>query len=182
MEISKTRLAIIRAVEAEMEHKGIDKVKVSHICNEVGISRTAFYGYFDDIYDVADWLWITLQQDALLSIGKTVNHYEGVLRNFQNLLEFRNFFRLAIQSNAYNGLTKYGYREAGNAIINKLEQRLERSLATEELLQFKVYNYGASRITQEWMLEGMPWSPDMMARVVDESLPIFFRDLLEPEK
>lgn len=43
------------------EHNGIDKVSVQNLCAKANISKTIFYRYFDDKYDVLE----TIEQELL---------------------------------------------------------------------------------------------------------------------
>ncbi len=182
MEISNTRLSIIRAVEAGMEHKSIDKIKVAHVCNNAGISRTTFYEYFTDIYDVVNWLWETLEQDGLLAIGKSLNWHDAHLQGFKNLEKFKNFFKLASRSKDYNNVMDYSFRKAFSLGVERLEERLGRKLSDEELLGFEIYSHSGADITKEWIQNGMVQDPEWITKVLDDNLPDFYKVLLEPER
>ncbi len=45
------------------DDNGIDKVSIQKLCEECGISRTIFYKYFDDKYDVLESIEHTLLQN-----------------------------------------------------------------------------------------------------------------------
>ena len=47
------------ALEASLKHlllqKPLDKIKISDLTKDCGISRMAFYYHFKDIYDLVEW-------------------------------------------------------------------------------------------------------------------------------
>lgn len=51
-----TQLRIIDSVLALMETRGIDKVNVTDVVKDAGITRSTFYAYFDDVYDVLGYV------------------------------------------------------------------------------------------------------------------------------
>ncbi len=181
VEISKSRMAIIRALESEMEETPLDKVKVTHVCRAAGVPRSTFYEYFTDIYDVANWLWEVLQQDGLLAIGDTLNYHDGIVQNFKNFYQFKNFFTLAARSKAYDNVMDYAQRKTHKKVLSVIETRLGRSLSEEESIEFKLYSYGGSEIAKEWIRDGMETSPELIAGVLDKDFPEFFKEILDPE-
>ena len=48
-----------RALEESLKHmllkKPLDKISISDITNDCGISRMTFYYHFKDIYDLVEW-------------------------------------------------------------------------------------------------------------------------------
>ena len=48
----ETRLRCVAALSDVMIECPLEKVKVSHLCEVIGISRATFYEYFQDIFDV----------------------------------------------------------------------------------------------------------------------------------
>lgn len=51
-----TQLRIIDSVLALMGTRGIDKVNVTDVVKDAGVTRSTFYAYFDDVYDVLGYV------------------------------------------------------------------------------------------------------------------------------
>ncbi len=179
-ELNEKRIAIIRALEKQMETCPLDAVKVSQICKEVGIARSTFYDYFIDIYDVPNWFWTYLQQTGLFAIGVTKNLYDGMLINFQHLREYQNFFQQAFKSTVYNSLFQSGYRNASEHFEEILSYRLGRPLNDEESMMLFIYGQGTTVAAQKWAESGMCEPPEVMANVFTKMCPAWIRKRLEP--
>ncbi|MDK2904739.1 MAG: hypothetical protein PWR12_815 [Eubacteriaceae bacterium] len=58
-----------RALEASLKNlllkKPLDKITISDIANDCGISRMTFYYHFKDIYDLVEWACIEDASKAL---------------------------------------------------------------------------------------------------------------------
>ena len=58
-----------RALEASLKHlllsKPLDKITVTDICEDCGISRMTFYYHFRDIYDLVEWVCL---EDARVAL------------------------------------------------------------------------------------------------------------------
>lgn len=62
--------AIANGVKDLMRTKTIDKISVTEICQKTGLNRRNFYRYFQDKYEVVDWIYF---HDVLIN----TEHYEG---------------------------------------------------------------------------------------------------------
>ena len=84
-----------RALEASLKQllltKPLDKITVTDICEDCGISRMTFYYHFKDIYDLVEWVCL---EDARVALDgkKTYDTWEeGYLRIFDAVLENKPF-------------------------------------------------------------------------------------------
>ena len=78
-----------RALEASLKNlllqKPLDKITVSDITEDCGISRMTFYYHFRDIYDLAEW---SCAEDASKALAdkKTYDTWqEGLLQIFESV-------------------------------------------------------------------------------------------------
>ncbi len=51
-----TKQALEASLKKVMLQKPLDKITISDITSDCGISRMAFYYHFKDIYDLVEWL------------------------------------------------------------------------------------------------------------------------------
>lgn len=70
-EVNRTRTIedIKRSFMELYEAAGLDKVSIREICEKAGISRTMFYKYFDDKYQVLECI-----EDELIEGVRSINH------------------------------------------------------------------------------------------------------------
>ncbi|MDK2961900.1 MAG: hypothetical protein PWP20_1026 [Eubacteriaceae bacterium] len=64
-----------RALEASLKNlllkKPLDKITISDIANDCGISRMTFYYHFKDIYDLVEWACIEDASKASFGESRT---------------------------------------------------------------------------------------------------------------
>lgn len=88
----QARLEIMHAVD-----KSLDQIVVSDLCKKVGISRQAFYRYFDSKYAL-HWWWPTYVHKYYLNeVGRTLDWEAGYSHHIKLLSLEENFFKVATQ-------------------------------------------------------------------------------------
>lgn len=70
----QTRMRIIDAYITIMRKKGWDKISVKEICLEADITRSTFYQYFSDVYDMLEQLQIFLLDQLLSGYAQSAKH------------------------------------------------------------------------------------------------------------
>jgi AcrR family transcriptional regulator len=173
-----TRLRIVQALDTLMACESIEQVKVVRLCKLAAVSRTTFYDYFQDVFEVVTWMWDYIMADALYEIGLSIDNTEGHVRSFYALLEHRSLFYNAFKSKAYNSAFEYGSRNVKRIFIQTAERHLGRPFTREELLQIDFYNYGAANMTRQWVIDGMVETPEEITAILDACTPPFLATLL----
>lgn len=76
-----------RALEESLKHmllkKPLDKISISDITNDCGISRMTFYYHFRDIYDLVEW---SCEEDAARALAGNKT-YETWQQGFLQIFE-----------------------------------------------------------------------------------------------
>lgn len=87
-----TKTALVTALKNIMSKKQLNRITISEICTECGVNRKTFYYYFNDIYELIEWM---LKQEAIETINEfdLLNDYEsailftiGYIRNNRHIL------------------------------------------------------------------------------------------------
>ena len=75
---NSTKLALEASLKNLLLKKPVDKITITDLTNDCGITRMAFYYHFKDIYDLVEW---SCYDDASKDLhGKKTN--ENVIRFF----------------------------------------------------------------------------------------------------
>lgn len=178
----QTRLRFVSALSDIMVETPLEKVKVSHLCEAIGISRATFYEYFQDIFDVPTWFWDYLMSQSLYRIGIDQGFFDAHLRKFELLFENRDFFVNAYKSVDYNSVCEHGGRVVKDHSIENATANAGHPFTEEELLEIDFYNTGAQYMTRTWVRDGMTHSPRQMAELFTKFAPDFYIHLLEPSQ
>ncbi len=176
-----TRMRVVEALDARMRTCSIDRVKVTDLCRDAGISRATFYEYFRDVYDVATWAWDFHMQGTLYQMGVTLDCRTAHLRKFQVLREHVAFFGNAMRIVDYSSICQHGGRYMEEHMARVFRRKAHRELTPDEALQVEFFNTGAKHMTRHWVERGMIEPPEQMATLFCSFVPKFLLPYLEPE-
>lgn len=170
----QTRWGIVSALNSLMNETPIDKIKVAHLCKRAGVSRTTFYDYFDNIYNVATWAWDRILDDSLYHIGTTYTLSAAHEQFFEKILEGKRFYIRAFRSHDYNSIMHYGYRAMAEWYLHQIPEKLNRDLTEEERMVISLFTAGAAHHTASWVQGGMNETPRFMACSFAAAAPSIF--------
>lgn len=181
MSKTDTCLSVVTALDMLMRIESIDRVKVTQLCREAGISRATFYENFQDIYAVATWMWDHLMDSTLYQAGVTLNCYDAHLSKFKALREYREFFGNAMRIVGYPSICQHGGRRMAKHMERVFIQKTSRPYTADESLQMEFYITGAKHMTRHWVERGMNEPPEQMAQLFTDFVPTFMLEFLEPD-
>ena len=82
----------------------LEEISVQKICDICNYPRSTFYNYFDDIYDLMDYCWITIMKDMDIEKYLNVQGEQNTEQIFFLLYEYLDRYRPQI----YRILSKNG--------------------------------------------------------------------------
>ena len=176
----ETRLRFVETLSELMETCPLERVKVSHLCERMGVSRATFYEHFRDIFDVPTWYWDHLMSQSLYRMGIDQTCFDAHLKKFNLLLDNKEFFVHAYRCADYNSVCEHGGRVVKEYMVENALANAERPFTEQELLEIDFYNTGAQYMTREWVRSGMVQTPRQMAELYQKFTPAFLIELLEP--
>lgn len=176
----ETRLRFVDALAELMHDCPLEKVKVSHLCEHLGVSRATFYEYFRDIFDVPTWFWDHLMNKSLYRMGIDQGLFEAHLKKFNMLVQNRDFFVHAFRCIGYNSVCEHGGRAVKEHILENAMANLGRPFTEQELLEIDFFVAGAQYMTRTWVRGGMIQPPRQMAELFRSFAPELLVTYLEP--
>lgn len=60
-----TKRALAESLKKLLLEKPLDRITVSDITEDCGVSRMTFYYHFKDVYDLIEWTWLQEAERAL---------------------------------------------------------------------------------------------------------------------
>jgi len=166
-----TKYAFAKALNRLFEHQALDKITVTDIVREAGMSRQSFYRHFKDKYDLVNWYFERMADKSFLQIGASETLEEGLTKKFEFILADRVFFTEAFRSKDYNNVENYDY----NCILQFYTGVIEKKTGGEmpEKIRFllEFYCHASITMTVEWALSGMERAPKDMAQLLIDALP-----------
>ena len=176
-----TSLAIVAALDQLMYEKPLTTIRVTDVCQHIGIARSTFYRYFPDVAAIAPWLWDQANRNGIYQEGRTLNRYEAHLKTFESLRTYRHFFGETLKLVDYSSVCQHGGRVMYRYLEDVFAYKTGRRFNEDEALLMEFFSCGAKHMTRHWCTRGMVEEPAVMARAFAESLPAFLHPYLEPD-
>lgn len=154
-----------RALEASLKHlllqKPLDKITISDIAEDCGISRMTFYYHFKDIYDLIEWSCV---EDAARALEgkKTYNTWEqGFLQIFEAVLDNRPFVMNVYHSVSREQIERYLYQLTYDLLIGVVEEKAAGMSVRDEDKKFiaDFYKFAFVGLVLDWIKNGMKDDP-----------------------
>ena len=174
----RTKFRLAEAIKHLMGRMPLDRITVTDIVADCGLTRQTFYRNFKDKYDLVNWYFERLVEQSFEEMGVSLTLREGLTKKFQFIREERVFFTCAFNSSDYNSLVKYDYEYILNFYRGILKKKLGRELDADVEFLLKMYCHGSIHITGEWVRTGMKEEPETLAELLVEALPAKLDTLL----
>ena len=152
-----------------LESKTLNTITITDIVNKCGVSRQAFYYYFNDIYDLIEWYLKGATEKALDEYSNIESWQTGYIRIMQWARKNRNLIMNLYHSIQREYIEVFMYRVLYGYIIKVVYREAEGMNVTEEqcaaVAQFYTLSINANSL--EWIKEGMKVEPKIMAEKVN---------------
>lgn len=154
-----------RALEESLKHmllkKPLDKISISDITNDCGISRMTFYYHFKDIYDLVEW---SCEEDAARALAgnKTYETWQqGFLQIFEVVRDNKPFIMNVYRSVSRSQLERYLYKVTYALLLNVVNEEAEGMAVDKEDRAFiaHFYQYAFVGLMLEWIQDDMREDP-----------------------
>ena len=167
----KTRYKFASSIKKLMVHQPVDKITVTDIVQDSGMTRQTFYRYFKDKYDLVNWYFEKLAEKSIKQMGKDCSLKEALMKKFYFIKEEHVFFTQAFKSNDYNSLVQYDFECIFQFYKESIESSKQEELALSDRFLLEMYCRGSVDMTVNWVLQGMPLSIDEITDLLIEAMP-----------
>lgn len=175
--MNQTKYIFAESIKDLMHTQSLDKITVTDIVKHSGMTRQTFYRNFQDKYDLVNWYFERLADKSFRQIGNSSTLREGLIKKFHFLLNDQVFFTQAFQSKDYNNVENYDYQcilEFYSQIIKKKIGDIPRDI----MFLLEMYCHGSITMTVSWAVNGMKESPEDIADLLIDALPLKLEALL----
>ena len=161
-----TKEYIVCVFQELLKRESLDTLSVRSIAAACGVSRTTFYRFFQDKYDLLIWSY-TRQIDEIC--GHMTSERERLSRILELMVRNQQYFRKALKSDKRQILEDCIFHRSARAIRERLLRELDVPCLTDELLmKIEFCCAGAQYIVKKWLLGEMEEAPDVIAdRILD---------------
>ena len=171
--LERKRLLIAEALNDLLKERPLDDITVVELCDEAGISRSTFYTYFEDIYEVGVWVWERKNREIFEGLGERYGYRECFERLYAHLREDSGRTgRVIPERNVRKDLT-YAAANSFELLRDRVEKSRGRRLTDDEYDQLDCVSRANETVTLKWFEDGMVVEPGRIARYVAEMAPTF---------
>lgn len=152
-----TKAALEESLKRLLLKKPLDKITITDLTTDCGISRMAFYYHFKDIYDLVEWSCVEDGAKALQGKKTSESWTEGLTQIFEAVLENKPFIMNVYRNADRERMEIYLYKLTYDLIAGVVEEKSKGLDLTEEDKKFiaNFYKYGFVGIMIEWIQAGM---------------------------
>ena len=152
-----TKAALEESLKRLLLKKPLDKITITDITTDCGISRMAFYYHFKDIYDLVEWSCVEDGTKALQGKKTYDSWTEGLTQIFEAVLENKPFIMNVYRNVDRERMERYLYHLTYDLIVGVVQEKSKDLDISGEDKKFiaNFYKYGFVGIMLEWIQEGM---------------------------
>jgi AcrR family transcriptional regulator len=186
MEKTNIRVQVTRKILREslvtlMKTKSILNITVKEICEAAGVSRTTFYAYYKDQYDILR----QMEKEILADVDKFTLKYSSsgemapireLVIIFEPMLQYivanSNSIQVLLSENGESGFQRRLFSRYIIGHMRKLKKSQSSALIDERYLKYySVFvRDGFIAIVQEWLKSGMDININDMAKIFAKML------------
>ena len=163
--------------------KPVDKITVKEIVENCGYSTATFYRHFTDKYDLIAWYHASGTAEVMNKIGVDGYAWEQTLiEGARGFYEHKQYLaNLFLHTSGMDSFVQYMTEINYNALKKHVLEVTRRETLDEKTdMYIRLYCMGTVSLTCEWILGKYEASPDELAEVYKNSLPLpLHRYLLE---
>ena len=152
-----TKAALEESLKRLLLKKPLDKITITDITTDCGISRMAFYYHFKDIYDLVEWSCVEDGTKELQGKKTYDSWTEGLTQIFEAVLENKPFIMNVYRNVDRERMERYLYHLTYDLIVGVVQEKSKDLDISGEDKKFiaNFYKYGFVGIMLEWIQEGM---------------------------
>lgn len=152
-----TKSALEESLKRLLLKKPLDKITISDLTADCGISRMTFYYHFKDIYDLVEWCCLEDAKTALQGKKTSSTWQEGLLQIFDAVMENKPFILNVYRCVGREQIENYLFHLTFDLLMGVVEEKSRDIAITKEQKIFiaDLYKYSFVGIMLDWIKNGM---------------------------
>ena len=161
-----TKRALEESLKNLLLKKPLDKITISDLTEDCGISRMTFYYHFKDIYDLVEWVCVEDAARALEDKKTYDTWQQGFLQIFQAVEKNRPFIMNVYHSVSREQVELYLYKLTYDLLIGVVEEMSQEIPVRDEDKKFiaDFYKFAFVGLMLDWIRGDMRENPE---RIID---------------
>lgn len=175
-----TKRALEESLKNLLLQKPLDKITISDIAADCGISRMTFYYHFKDIYDLVEWACMEDARRALEGKKTYDTWQQGFLQIFEEVLENKQFVMNVYRCVHREQVEKYLKPLVDSLLLDVINERSAGMTVRDEDKSYiaQIFSYIFIGLMLDWINDDMREDPKMivnrLAMLIKGSLSSIF--------
>lgn len=148
--------------------KSLNEITVTDIANRCGVSRQSFYYYFNDIYDIVEWIFMQETEKALEEYSDIDTWQLGYIRLMRwaqkNKTLVMNTYRSVQREYIAFFMNRVLYQYILKVVLHEAKTLQVTQDQCEAIANF--YTLAINAVTLDWIRTGMKEKPEAVAEKV----------------
>ena len=159
-----TKRALEESLKNLLLQKPLDKITISDIAADCGISRMTFYYHFKDIYDLVEWACMEDARRALEGKKTYDTWQQGFLQIFEAVQANRPFIMNVYRCVHREQVEKYLKPLVDNLLLGVINEEAAGMTVRDEDKSFiaQVYSYVFVGLMLDWIRDDMREDPEAL--------------------
>lgn len=158
-----TKQTLITSFKKLLETEPFDKITISDITNDCGLSRQTFYYHFRDIFDMIRWIYNSESLNEIGGRGGYGTWQDKIRELFDYTLNNKSLILGTFNSKCRNDLVGYYMDVSIRKISDIMEMKSDGDIAEKDKKFIaSVYAYAFVGIMVDWISDGMKESSEEM--------------------
>ena len=161
---NSTKLALEASLKNLLLKKPVDKITITDLTNDCGITRMAFYYHFKDIYDLVEWSCYEDASKALQGKKTYETWQEGLMQIFEAVMENKPFIM-----NVYHCVDRAQVEKCLTPLTDELlmgviEEKSRGVQVRSEDKEFiaRIFSYCFIGMMLDWIRDDMKEQPEII--------------------
>lgn len=177
MERKGARERIIGTFTDMVEEMPLEQIRIQDLIVRSGVSKSTFYRYFQDKYDVMDQVYQSATDSLVQELPALTNWKTWSYQFFAHIRQHKKFYRSLISYKGQNSLQESMALYFSRNSKTDIYQKLGCDKLTEELdFAVEAFNYVCAFANIKWICEGCVWPDDVLLGYIEQCIP----DCLRP--
>lgn len=178
---TNNKKALATALKVALLKKPLNRVSITDLTEDCGISRRTFYHYFKDIYELVDWVCSLESAEALKKQEPFKTWEQGYIRIFHTVKEIRFFIMNIYRYVGREQVERYLAPLIDNLLSKIIEEQSDGLDVTEENKKYvaKLYSHVLIGVMIEWISENMEDVPEFIVRNLSKVIQVDARYALK---
>ena len=164
------------------QKKPIDKITITNITDNCGLSQPTFYNHFQDKYDLISWMYTMDVAKIMSKVGEEDFQWRDML--IEGVRHFEAHRKLLLNALNHTGGQDSFVKTMTTINEDLLTTQVRKKIMTENIpivLQcyIKLYCHGTVQFLFDWLTGTVKLSPEEVVMIWENSLPAPLKQYLE---